>query len=319
MSESKPASSSATSSIDYEKYSKQVLDLISTALPVIIAYTQKAWKYYKSLPENYIQLLIGVIFCFFGGIFPVLFAAIEAAKHGGISTVVAALSDLSDEAMKIIEASKKDDEVDKDGDGKKDVKQMDAKALVMRKTKLVLVKMNPEKLNKAIASIYKVWLSVVAVLSMRFAKTIALSVSISEFLKRPSQKYLTPHLNKVVPNEYQKWVPVILGWITKSISMSIAWFLSTIITAVTSALTGSLMISRALLSIAHDRGISLSGFIPKDHDETYIDEAASYAFALMGIWFQFKHQFDVPFPLNLFLWPVEICEYLIRWSITNSN
>ena len=98
--------------------------------------------------------------------------------------------------------------------------------------------------------------------------------------------------------------------------MSIAWYINTVITAVTSALTGALMISRALLSIAQHNGITLNGIIPKDHKDTYVDEAASYFFAFMGIWFQFKNQFDVPFPLNFVLWPMDICEYMIRWSIT---
>lgn len=311
MSESKPKSNS-----DLSKFSKPVIEAIAAALPVVISTTHTIWSFCKSLPEDYVQLLIGFIFCFFGGIFPVLFAAIEAAKHGGISTVVAALGDLSDEATKIIDASKKDDDLDQDGDGKKDVEQIDGKTFMLRKIRLVLTKMNPEKIDNAIASIYTVWLSVVAVLSLKFAKTIALSVTISEFLKKPSQKYVSPRVQQIIPHEYQRWVPVILGWITKSIAMSIAWYMSTVITAVTSALTGSLLISRSLLSIAHHNGIDFSGIIPKDHEETYIDEATSYFFAFMGIWFQLKNQFDLPFPLSLLLWPIEICEYLIRWSVT---
>ncbi len=71
----------------------------------------------------------------------------EAAKHGGIKDVVQALNDLSDEAMKIIDASKKDDDVDEDNDGKKDVEQIDAKTLLLRKTNLVMTKMNPQKVR----------------------------------------------------------------------------------------------------------------------------------------------------------------------------
>ena len=58
--------------------------------------------------------------------------------------------DLSDEAMKVIEASKKDDDLDEDKDGKKDVDQIDAKALLLRKTNLVLTKMNPQKVRNYI-------------------------------------------------------------------------------------------------------------------------------------------------------------------------
>ena len=67
-----------------------------------------------------------------------LFAAIEAADHGGRQTVVEAVSDLSQEAMIIIEESKKDDSEDKDGDGKSDVGQLSNKEYMARKTKVRL-------------------------------------------------------------------------------------------------------------------------------------------------------------------------------------
>jgi len=47
--------------------------------------------------------------------------------------------------MIIIEASKKDDDVDKDKDGKKDVTGLSGKEYLARKTMLVLKKMNPDK------------------------------------------------------------------------------------------------------------------------------------------------------------------------------
>lgn len=299
------------------KYTKPILKVITTLTPIIITTCQKTWNIYKTLPEDYLQLLIGFIFCFFGGVFPVLFAAVEAAKHGGMSTFVQALGELGDEATKIVDASKKDDDLDEDNDGTKDVEQIDSKALLLRKANLVMTKMDPNKIDKALSSIYKVWLSVVAVLSLQFARTIALSVSISDFIKKPTNRYVSPYLEQAVPEGYEKWVPVVIGWISKSIGMSIAWYLTTIITAVTSALTGALIISRALLKIADNRGITFAGLIPKDHEETYVDEVASYIFAFIGVWFQFKIHFDIPFPANLILWPMEVAEASIRWAITD--
>lgn len=300
------------------KYTKPVLDFITdTAVPVIIEYSQKSWAYYKRLPADYLQLIIGTIFCFFGGIFPALFAAIEAAKHGGVQNVVEALGDLSEEALKIIEASKKDDDLDEDGDGKKDVDQLSAKELLSRKVHLVITKMNPEKVDRALSSIYKVWLSVLAVLTLQFAQTIALGMSISDFLKKPVNHYVAPVVRESIPKEYGRWVPVILGWITKGIAISIAWFINAILTAITSALTGALMMSRALILIAKRKGITLDGLIPTDDKDTYIDEVVSYFFAFVGIYFQFSNGFGIPFPMNLFLWPIQLVEYFIRWSITD--
>jgi hypothetical protein len=40
----------------------------------------------------------------------------------------------------------------------------------------------------------------------------ALSVSISEFLNKPANRYVTPLVKQATPDEYDKWVPVIMGW-----------------------------------------------------------------------------------------------------------
>ena len=51
-------------------------------------------------------------------------------------------------------------------------------------------KMNPNKVDKAIQSIYTVWLSVMAVLCIQFARTIQMAKSISEFVAQPVQRYV---------------------------------------------------------------------------------------------------------------------------------
>ena len=70
-----------------------------------------------------------------------------------------AIEDLADEALLILEEVKKDDDVDADKDGKKDVDEISGSQLLKRKTLLVLKKMNPEKIDKAISSIYKVYVT----------------------------------------------------------------------------------------------------------------------------------------------------------------
>jgi hypothetical protein len=152
-----------------------------------------AKKQFDKLPQNALLFLYGFVFCFFGGLFPTLFAAIQAAEYGGRQAVMLAMQELSEEALIIIEESKKDDEIDADGDGKSDAKQLSSAEYTRRKTSLVLRKMNPEKIDKAIASIYKVWLSVAAVLSIEFAKTISMALSIADFLKKPCELIIYIH------------------------------------------------------------------------------------------------------------------------------
>lgn len=121
-------------------------------LPILINGSNKAYAFYKTLPTNELQFLLGAIFCFFGGVYPTLFAAFQGLEQGGRKTMMEALTALSEEAMIIIEESKKDDKKDDDKDGKADVDQISAKDFVLRKTKLVITKMNPHRVR-----IFDVW------------------------------------------------------------------------------------------------------------------------------------------------------------------
>lgn len=158
----------------------------------------------------------GSVFCFFGGTFPTLFAAVQAAEHGGRATAMQALADLSDEALIVINESKKDDDAKSD-------QSVTASQYFANKTKLVLKKMNPEKVDKAISSLYSVWLTVAAVLAIKFARTIAMALSIADFFKKPVDRFVAPTLKLAIPADYEKWVPVVLSWMVKAIAMSIAW------------------------------------------------------------------------------------------------
>lgn len=261
--------------------------------------------------------IIGCLLCFFGGMYPTLFAAFQAAKHSGLMTLKQSIIDLSDEALVITEESKKDDKQDFDSDGVSDVNEIDSKEYILRKTKLILTKMNPVKVDNALNRMYTVWIAVIATLKIKFARTIALSLVISDFLARPAKIYVTPHIQHAVPKEYQRWVPVIISWITKSVGMSVAWFLQTIISAVTSAIDGGLIMSRSLLKICVEKEMNFGGLIPKDYSKTHIDETIAYAFATMGFIFQTYHWFDMPFPFNILFFPVGIAEYYIRWTVTD--
>lgn len=174
-------------------------------------------------------------------------------------------------------------------------------------------------MDDAISSIYTVWLSVLAVISIQFARTIALALSISDFLKQPINRFIAPTIELAVPADYKKWVPVVIGWITKSIAMSIAWYIQAVISAFTSALIGGLMMARAFYDFCVHRNFKLGGLIPDNHEDSYIDEVLSYIFAALGFYVQIINNFHVPFPLNLVLWPLGVAEYYLRWTITKTN
>eukprot|EP00560_Eucampia_antarctica_P001570 CAMPEP_0197831668 /NCGR_PEP_ID=MMETSP1437-20131217/11465_1 /TAXON_ID=49252 ORGANISM="Eucampia antarctica, Strain CCMP1452" /NCGR_SAMPLE_ID=MMETSP1437 /ASSEMBLY_ACC=CAM_ASM_001096 /LENGTH=315 /DNA_ID=CAMNT_0043434687 /DNA_START=114 /DNA_END=1061 /DNA_ORIENTATION=+ len=285
-------------------------------IPHIINLSRKGYKVYEKLPHDYLQLLTGVVFCLAGGFYPALFAAVEAARIGGFDTLVNACSALSSEALTIIEASKKDDKIDKDGDGIADVNQIAGNDLIIRKTELILSKMNPEKVNEAISALYKVWLSVLAVLVVQFARVVTMSLTISEFVSKPLNKYVTPAILPAFPKEYHRWVPVVLNWIVKAFAMSIAWYIQTVVSALSSAMRGGLLVSRSLLKLANKNGWK---FIPANHEETNIDEFLAYGMAALGFLFQFSMNFAVPFPFNILLFPFELAEMFLKYQVASSK
>lgn len=193
-------------------FAKPVLNAIVAAIPLIIKYGRMLRQGIEKLPSNAFNALVGFIFCFFGGLYPVLFAAVQAAEYGGRKAVMDALKDITDEVLKIIEESKKDDKIDADKDGKADVDQLAAKEYIQRKLLLVLSKMDPHKIDKAVGSMYKVWLAVAAVLTIELARAISLALAIADFVKQPVNRYISPFIQKLVPDKYDKWVPILLGW-----------------------------------------------------------------------------------------------------------
>jgi len=299
-----------------EKVATPTLNFLSVALPIAIRLVQKYYAFYCKLSGDALHIILGCILCFFGGLYPTLFAALEAAKHGGIDILRRGLHDLADEALVIIEANKKDDSIDDAGDGKPDVISLSNKELLLRKTKLILTKMNPEKVDNALGSMYKVWICVIATLTVKFARTVALSLTIADSLKKLIDRYITPSVTDLTPPEYKKWVPTVTGWIVKSLAMSVAWYIQTIISAFTSAVAGGLLISRTLLKISRKKGINPGNIIPESDDDTSFEETLSYVIACIGFYFQFRMGFTLPFPFNILLWPVGFVEYYIRWSVT---
>ena len=152
---------------------------------------------------------------------------------------------------------------------------------------------------------FLVWISVMAVLTIQFAKTIAMSLTITNFFKRLSDRTLLPLVRKITPREYRKWCPVILDWGCRYIGISIAWSIQTYLSAFASAMAGGLMLARAVLV-----------YSGKNPAETMIDELSSYGFAIAGFYFQYLCGFHVRFPFNVVLLPVGTAEYWIRWTVT---
>jgi hypothetical protein len=57
-------------------------------------------------------------------------------------------------------------------------------------------------------------------------------------------------------------------------------------------------------------------FLLINEDESYIDEIIGWTVAAVGIYFQIRLGFSLPFPLNVLLFPFSIAENTIVWLIS---
>lgn len=62
-----------------QQLARPVLDFITRALPIVIKLSSKAHAYYKTLSIVQCNILFGSLLCFFGGFYPMVFAALQVS------------------------------------------------------------------------------------------------------------------------------------------------------------------------------------------------------------------------------------------------
>ena len=61
------------------KLAKPAVAFLTYAIPLCIVNGRRIREAYYALPSNMLQFQLGLIFCFFGGLYPVLFAAFQVS------------------------------------------------------------------------------------------------------------------------------------------------------------------------------------------------------------------------------------------------
>lgn len=273
---------------------------------------QIGWHAYHALPMELATAVTGATVCFFGGAFPTLIAASEAFTQSGWEQTKQAVADLVGEAATVIEASRADDVADDDASGTPDVDEITSRALLTRKTLLVLKTVDPDKIDAALKGLAASWAAVAAVLKVEFARTIALANAISGRLQAPLGAVMVPVLTHVLPPDYHKWIRITVDYIARGVGTTLAWKLQAVISAFHSSIRGGLMCTGALVDFAGARG-----WVAFKHDETMIDELLGWPLAAAGFWSQLRGGFSLKFPLNYVLLPFTAAEVCIEWAITN--
>eukprot|EP00331_Platyophrya_macrostoma_P024578 CAMPEP_0176435046 /NCGR_PEP_ID=MMETSP0127-20121128/17065_1 /TAXON_ID=938130 /ORGANISM="Platyophrya macrostoma, Strain WH" /LENGTH=339 /DNA_ID=CAMNT_0017817951 /DNA_START=44 /DNA_END=1063 /DNA_ORIENTATION=+ len=294
----------------------KIADTIDAAYPYGIEGYKKCvqlWELAQPYnPQRYFPLLLGFAMCFFGGSFVTLIAAVEAVRLSIWERLFAGIKILYQNYTIAEAQSKKDDEVDADGNGVADVLEISDRDLLTRKLYVFARSVDPQQVSDASLTIWSAVLAVIATLRIHFAQAITLGTSLGEMAQNHLSSVTQPILQQSLPAELQKWVPVANGFLFKFTGVIAAWFLSRIISGFHAAVRGASLIVTNALILAKEHGIEV--FDPQSPKAT----ALSMAVAFLGFYWQLSNGFSIPFPLNLLLLPLTFAEWLLSFLVSFS-
>ena len=336
-----------------------LISMGTLVLPPLVGAVTGILQFYHALPMDAITAQIGMVYCFLGGYYPTLFSSLQAAKYCGWKVMVRAVKELTEEAIKVIDEMEDSGVWDGDDNNDTMLDEDGNSNLFLRQTHIVLKTVDPAKINTAAGALYTTWLGISSVLQREYARVISLSLTLSEGMETAANMFLLPALNLVTPQDYRRWVPVLLGWSAKAAAMRVAWRIERVLTAATSAMAGGAMVARSLFNIivrrkqrqqehkqqteqqsqqrsmvrADSKTNNGTLYYDDDDDDDDDDEPNRsfgeqvVGFAVGGLGFytqmetQYKHKFAfaVPFPVNLVTWPFDVAERSIQWYITDHS
>ena len=209
----------------------KALFVLEDLIEKIIKFVQISRIIYKKMyakvadynPEAIIGMFTGLMLVFFGGFFVVTLAMIEAFKQGGIDSFFENLKLLEEQIKAVEVANAEDDKKDEDGNGIPDVQEISKDELAARKLRVALRAMDPAVVQTALGNLWTAVVSASATVKLHFARTIALGVSIGNYLFRPLERYIIPLIESFTDKEYHKWYRPLFSYICRLIGASIAF------------------------------------------------------------------------------------------------
>ncbi|CAM9712177.1 unnamed protein product, partial [Hapterophycus canaliculatus] len=136
-------------------------------------------------------------------------------------------------------------------------------------------------------------MGVLVVLKFRYAKVIALAVSIGNNLRPIVAKIFGPALAVVIPREYHQWIAPMINYFCKFAAMTVAWWVQRFISTVQSAIKGGLLFSRSLMCFISEATVGAGLGLKKPVDmyshgqqNSFMDEVMGWALAACGAYFQ---------------------------------
>jgi hypothetical protein len=254
-----------------------------------------------ALPAGALALAWGLLLCFFGGQFVTLLAAMEAYNACAGAEATAAVRAVVDNGAAVLDTAAADEAKDAGAGGA----AVPASVLLRRKALLLARMTAPEAVSAAAVKLWCSYCGVLAVLKLRTARRLAMSLAVSDGLAPVVARHALPALDKAASPELRKWNPLALSLALKASVLLVFIVFTSAADAMAAALRGGELAARNGLALLAQRGL-LKGAV--DDKLTY---AVALALAAAGLAAQ-AAQLRVPFPISMLTWPVAIADWAVR-------
>jgi len=306
-----------TKSISYEEMISKIRPILEAIgrffliiIPPITTGYVKIREIYKKLPMDILYGLLGLVLAFFGGTFALSLVVIEAIYNSGWDSIKYNGELLYHELKHLWKKYQEEAILSKYNNDKSD-KPADIKSDIIKKVDFFLVYCkDPKKIMDLITGIGHTLITVLAVIHSKFAKGIALGNSIGEAFKKPANYFFVPALTFLMPKKYHHWIYPVINYTCKAIAITLALILERVISTLQSGIRGGLMFSRRLLKY-----LNYKNYYKFDPEKSYLDEFIGWSVAALGVYFQIRNKFNLPFPMNVLCLPLSILEFTLEMLI----
>jgi len=178
---------------------------------------------------------------------------------------------------------------------------------------ILLASVEPMQVYAAFGNLYVGFLAVLAILKVKFAAAITLGAALGQTLQSAIEPHVRPPLKKIIPEQYEKWVPVILNSSCKSVGITVAWTIERVISSFHSAVRGT-----QILAIGVEGWMAANSMLQGNFDGyTAYFQMFGMALAVSGVFYQISRGFLLPFPLNIILFPFMVLEWVLVYFATH--
>ena len=282
---------------------------VALAVPFVLLATRVARDALAAgrgaLPPGALPLAWGLLLCFFGAQFVTLLAAVEAYAVCGGAEATAAVRAVVADASAVLAAAAADEAKDAGAGGAAAVPA----SLLLRRKALLLARMTaPEAVNGCALKLWASYAGVLAVLKLRTARRLAMSLAVSDALAPVVARHAMPALDGATSPELRKWNATGLALGLKAAVLLAFLLFTTAADAMAAALRGGQLAARHGLALQQQRGLLKTAVDDK------LVHAVALALAAAGVATQ-AAAFKVPFPFSLLTWPVSLADWAVRYTV----